>query len=511
MSLRCLFAASEVAGLAKTGGLADVAAALPKALAERGVEVAVIMPLYRSVRGSGLPLTPLPHELAIEQGGQTIKGKIWRTTLPQSDVPVYLIDQPDFFDRDDQATGRGLYQFTALDHRPSDYPDNSSRFGFFAQAILEAMAHLDYWPQVLHLNDWQCGLAPVYLKEIYRQAEGGESRSRYREIRTLFTIHNLAYQGLFWHWDMPRLNLPWRLFNYEQLEFYGKINFLKAGIVFADRLTTVSPTYAREIQTAIFGCGLQAVLARRTRDLTGIVNGVDYGIWNPAVDRHLAVTYDDQTVERGKAACKESLQRRFHLSLDPAIPLLGVVSRLVEQKGLDLIATVAPALLQKNVQLVVLGTGNPRHHAMLLELQKKFPGQVGVRLALDEELAHQIEAGADLFLMPSQYEPCGLNQLYSLKYGTIPIVRATGGLADTVVDANAANFGEGRATGFTFVVHAPGPFLEAINRALAMFLEDKASWRRLQTNGMGQDWSWNRSAAQYEAVYQALATQTFWS
>lgn len=508
MTLRCLFAASEVAGLAKTGGLADVAAALPKALHQRGLECAVIMPLYRCVRTCGLPLQPLPHRLAIPQGGRIIPGRLWQTTLPDSNVTVYLVEQADFFERDDPATGHGLYQFTAPDGRQGDYPDNCARFGFFARAILEALPLLDFWPDILHVNDWQTGMTPVFLKEVHAQSSDWSLRPRYRGLHTLLTIHNLAYQGLFWHWDMQLLGLPWRLFNYEQVEFYGKINFLKAGIVFSERLTTVSPTYAREIQTSIFGCGLQAVLARRTRQLTGIVNGVDYGAWSPATDPHLAMRFDERTVGPGKAACKAALQRRFGLEVNPAMPLLGVVSRLVEQKGLDVIGTVAPALLQKNVQLVVLGLGDPRYQAMLLELQKQFPGQVGVRLALDEPLAHQIEAGADMFLMPSQYEPCGLNQLYSLKYGTVPVVRATGGLADTVVDATPENLAADKATGFTFVVHAPGPFLEAVSRALAMYHDDPAAWRRLQATGMRQDWSWNRSAAEYEAVYRGLVHPT---
>lgn len=507
MALRCLYAASEVAGFAKTGGLADVAAALPPALAQRGIDCAVIMPLYRGLRRSGHALQSLPNTFSATLGNKRVTGRLWRAQLPDSSVPVYLVEQAEFFERDDPATGQGLYQFTNPEGRPTDYPDNSARFGFFAQAILEAIRVLDFWPDVLHLNDWQTGMAAVYLREIYRNYRRSLDWSvapRYEKIRTLFTIHNLAYQGLFWHWDIPFLGLPWRLFTHEQLEFYGKINFLKAGIVFADRLNTVSPTYAREIQTTIYGCGLQGVLTRRAKDLTGIVNGVDYRTWDPATDIHIAHRYQVADVAQGKAACKKALQKTFALEENPRTPLLGLISRLVDQKGLDLVEAVAPALLLKNIQLVVLGLGDPKYHNMLLELRQRYPRHVGVRLALDEAMAHQIEAGADMFLMPSRYEPCGLNQLYSLKYGTVPVVRATGGLADTVVDCTPENLAGGRATGFTFLVPSAQAFLEAVQRALTMHEKDPAAWRQLQETGMRLDWSWTRSAAEYEKVYRAM-------
>src|SRR5262245_10597839 len=271
--LRCLYAASEVAGFAKTGGLADVAGALPRALAERGIDCTVIMPLYRSVRLGPHPPTPTGLSLEIPIGKRTVPGKPWRGTLPYSNVPVVFIDQPEYFDRDDPATGRGLYQFVNADGKRVDYPDNCERFVFFSRAVLEALPLLDLWPDVLHVNDWQCGLVPVYLREEYGHHADPGLRERYRRLRTLFTIHNIAYQGLFWHWDVPLTGLDWRLFNYRQLEFYGQLNLLKAGVVFADWISTVSPTYAREIQTPAFGCGLESVLAERRDRLTGIVNG----------------------------------------------------------------------------------------------------------------------------------------------------------------------------------------------------------------------------------------------
>lgn len=503
--MRCVFAASEVAGFAKTGGLADVAAALPRALAERGVECAVIMPLYRSARQSckNLQDTGLTFDVSI--GFRTVSGAIFRATLPQSQVPVFLIAQPDFFDRDDPTQGTGLYQFTAADGKKTDYPDNCERFVFFSRAILETIRLLGLWPQVLHCNDWQTGLAPVYLREVYHYYHQPSAQARFRNMRTLLTIHNLAYQGLFWHMDMPLTGLPWRLFNFEQLEFYGQMNFLKAGMVFADAITTVSPMYAREIQTPYFGCGLQGVLMQRSRHLHGIVNGVDYATWNPVDDPLIAMKYGPANVHAGKAACKRELQRHFGLPDKPRTPFLGIVTRLVDQKGLDLILPAAATLLKDDIQLVVLGQGDTAYEKALVALNKQFPEKFGLALAQDEKLAHQIEAGADMFLMPSRFEPCGLNQLYSLKYGTVPVVRATGGLADTVVDATPENLKAGKATGFSFVAYSPEAFLETVRRALGMYCHEPERWLALMKAGMLQDWSWAHSAAEYERLYQSLA------
>jgi starch synthase len=514
--MRCLFAVSEVAGFAKTGGLADVAASLPRALSERGVSCAVILPLYGSARRGlatqqPLPLEPTGLTFSVPMGQKLVRGALWRSSLPSrqaqgTPIPVFLVEQADYFERDNPDLGRGLYQFTKATGQKIDYADNCERYGFFCRAVLEAIRLLDFWPDVLHINDWQTGLVPVYLREIYPQQAPSACRARYAGIKTLCTIHNLAYQGNFWHLDMPLLGLPWRLFNFEQLEFYNHINFLKAGIVFSDLLTTVSPTYAREIQTPYFGCGLQGVLLGREGKLHGIVNGADYEVWNPKTDAHLASTYDEQTLG-GKAACKAALQKKYGFEENPRTPLLGMVSRLVDQKGFDLIARSAWDLMREGVQLVVLGEGNPAYHEMLGRLRQDFPRKVGVSITQDEKLAHEIEAGADMFLMPSQYEPCGLNQLYSLKYGAVPIVRATGGLADTVVDATSANRALGTATGFTFVVYAPPAFLDAVKRALSMYRDLPEEWLALQRAGMRQDWSWDRSAAQYEKLYRSLVKE----
>jgi starch synthase len=504
--MRCLYVASEVAGLAKTGGLADVAGSLPRALAERGHDVAVMMPLYHGVRAGEHALTPTGLAFGIPMANRLVRGALVKTTLADSGVPVYLVEQPAFFERDQPGSGRGLYQLTRPDGTRGDYDDNCARFVFFCQAVLEAIRLLDFWPDVIHVNDWQTGLVPVYIEELYNHHPDLTLRPRYAGLKTLLTIHNLAYQGLFWHLDMPLTGLPWRLFTYDKLEFFGMLSFLKAGIVYADLLNTVSPTYAREIQTPYYGCGLQSVLSARQRDLFGIVNGIDERVWNPATDRYLAAHYSVDNVAEGKAKCKRALQRHYALREDAATPLLAMISRLAEQKGVELLGRVAPALLQRNVQLVVLGEGQAEYHAMLTTLKSQFPSQVGLTLGQDEALAHRIEAGADIFVMPSLYEPCGLSQLYSLRYGTVPVVRATGGLCDTVIDATPQRLAEGTATGFVFVAMTPSAFLSTLERAIEVYHTQPQRWRKLMDNGMRQDWSWSRSAAEYEKLYQKLAS-----
>jgi starch synthase len=505
--LKLLLAASEVVGFAKTGGLADVAGSLPRALARRGHDCAVILPLYRCVRTGRVPLQPTNLHFTLPIGGRTVSGSLWRATLPGSTVAVYLVEQPEYYERDDPREGRGFYQFTLPNGQKRDYPDNCERFVFFSRAVLEALRLLDDWPEVIHANDWQTGLVPVYLREEYSRHNTPDLRNRYNRIRTLFTIHNLAYQGLFWHWDMLLTGLDGRLFNYHQLEFHGQLNLLKAGIVFADALSTVSPTYAREIQTPYYGVGLQGVLSARRQVLYGIVNGVDYDVWNPATDPHLPAHYTLETVQEGKAPCKAALQKRFLLAEKPGTPLLGVVARLVEQKGIELIGQAADRLLRQELQLVVLGDGELNYQHMLMELSNRFPGQVGLYFGFDEPLAHQIEAGADLFLMPSLYEPSGLNQLYSMRYGTPPVVRATGGLADTVVDCTPETLAADTTTGFSFVPALPDALLETVQRALSIYRNQPETWLRVVRCGMRQDWSWDRSAAEYEAVYRRITEQ----
>jgi len=494
-------AASEVVGFAKTGGLADVAGSLPRALAKRGHHCAVITPLYRTTRAGSVPLHPTSHTFTITLGDRPVTGRLWQATLPDSHVPVYLVEQPDFFERDDPAVGRGLYQLTLPGGQKRDYPDNCLRYAFFARAVLEALRLLDLWPDVLHNHDWQTGLVPVYLNEEYRHHPAPPLRDNYRRLRTVFTIHNIAYQGVFLPSDLPATGLDWRLFNFEQLEFYGHLNFLKAGIVFSDWVTTVSPSYAQEIQTPYYGCGLQGVLTQRRRQLFGIVNGVDYQVWDPGLDPHLPAHFDRETIARGKPVCKASLQKQFGLPPAPRTPLLAAIARLVEQKGIDLFPALEPLLTDPGAQLVVLGDGDPVYHRMLQGLRDRHPDRVGLVFGFDEGLAHQIEAGADIYLMPSQFEPSGLNQLYSLKYGSVPVVRATGGLADTIVDCTPESLADGSATGFRFGPYAASAFRDTTLRALDLYRTAPDQWLKLIRNGMARDWSWDRSAEEYEAVY----------
>ena len=501
--MKVLLAAPEVAGFAKTGGLADVAAALPRALARRGHSCIVVLPLYRCVRTGSIP-SPTEHRFAVPVGQRSYEGRLWRATLPHSTVPVYLIEQADFFDRDDRDVGLGLYQFIASDGLKRDYPDNCARFIFFCRAVLESLRLLDFWPNVLHLNDWQTGLIPVYLEEVYKQLPDAGLAEKYRGVRTLFTMHNLKYQGRFPAGDMSLTGLPWRLFNYLQLEFYDRLNFLKGGIVFSSLLSTVSPTYAREIQAPYFGEGLNSVLAERRDRLFGIVNGADYAVWNPATDRHLPAHYSLDAIEPGKPECKAALQQEYGLAVESRTPLLGMVARLVEQKGVGLLTQVAGDFVKSGCQLVLLGEGDPFWQKALEKVREGYPERVGLRVGFDEGLAHRIEAGADIFLMPSIYEPSGLNQLYSMKYGTVPVVRTTGGLADTVTDCTPQALAAGTATGFRFDPPWPGTFRDAVLRAVTMYYEDPASWRRLMESGMRQDWSWDRSAAEYEKLYARL-------
>ncbi len=484
--MKIVVLASEAVPFSKTGGLADVAGALPRALEALGHEAILMIPFHRRFLKPSIVLESVGLNLRVPIGPKIVEGQVFSTTLEGSKGVVYLIDQPDYFDRD------GLYQSAGV-----DYHDNFERFLFFCRASLETIRLLELAPDVLHCNDWQTGLTPVYLAEQYRVRAGLE------RVGTLLTIHNLAYQGTFSRWAMGLTGLDARLFNWEQLEFHGKLNCLKAGIVFADRVSTVSPTYAKEIQTAEFGCGLEGLLSARRDQLTGIVNGIDTTVWNPETDPMIALNYDIATFERGKAACKAQLQRRSSLPERPDVPLLAQIGRLDPQKGWDLLAEVADGLLDLDIQLVILGEGAPRYHELLDRLADKHPGKLRAFLEFSNPLAHQIEAGADLFLMPSLYEPCGLNQLYSLAYGTIPIVRATGGLADTVVDAAPATLSNKTATGFSFVEPNPRALRGAIDRALAAFA-DRSTRREIIANGMSRDWSWNRGASEYAQLYQEI-------
>ncbi len=482
--MNILFLASEVVPFAKTGGLADVAGALPKALHAMGHDVRVILPRYRAVDVKTFGFRARPERISVTLGGQALEGTVYESVIPHTAIPVYAINQPALFDRD------GLYQ-----DKGKDFPDNLQRFSFFSQAGLRAIQQLGWKPDVLHAHDWQAALACAHLaltQEPFWQSTG-----------TVFTVHNLAYQGLFPKEQWSVTSLPERAFSVEGLEFYGQINCLKGGLVLADMLTTVSPTYAKEIQTPAFGCGLDGVLVRRQGDLVGIINGIDPDEWNPQTDPHLTARYGTDEAA-GKSLCKLTLQTQQRLPSRHVL-LIGMIQRLAEQKGLDIFSHAADELLALPIQLIILGTGEPVYHEKLRALAKRFPEQVAVNLTFDNALAHQIEAGCDAFLMPSRFEPCGLNQLYSMRYGAVPIVHRVGGLADTVTDVSPTTLEDGTATGVVFDDYSSRALVDAVKRAVAAF-GDHALWGRLVRHGMMRDFSWEASARDYLRVYaRALA------
>ena len=489
--MNILLATSEAVPFAKTGGLADVCGALPIELARLGHQPAVIMPAYRRVHYCGQAIEPLSIDFIVPIGSKMVTGHLLRSKLPGSDVPVYLVQQDHYFDRDQLYGADG-----------KDYIDNCERFVFFSRAVMEAVRLLNLPVDVIHANDWQTGLVPAYLKLEYR------NRPQYQQIASLLTIHNMAFQGQFWHWDMLLTGLDWKYFNWHEMEFHGKLNLLKTGLVFADAINTVSPRYAQEIQSSPLGCGLEGVLQSRRDVLSGILNGMDAAQWNPANDPHLAAKYDAATVAEGKPACKAALQKELGLPVAPRTPLVGLVGRLADQKGLDLIAEVIQQWVQTNdVQWAILGTGHPKYHRVFETLAERFPQKVAVRLDFSNPLAHQIEAGADMFLMPSRFEPCGLNQLYSLKYGTVPVVRATGGLADTITDTNEQTRQAGTANGFSFQEYSPLALSETLRRACDLYAQPEL-WSQLVATGMGQDWSWAPSARKYVELYQTILARS---
>ncbi len=489
--MNILLATSEAVPFAQTGGLADVCGALPRELAALGQQIAVIMPAYRQIHQCGVPIEPTGVHFEIPIGSKLVPGSFLKSYLPDSRVPVYFVKQDQYYDRPD------LYREAG-----KDYVDNCERFVFFSRAVLEAIRLLNLKVDVLHANDWQTGLVPALLKIEHAGVP------LYENISSLFTIHNMAYQGVFWHWDMLLTGLDWKFFNWQQMEFFGNLNLLKTGLVFADRLNTVSSRYAEEIQTAPLGCGLEGVLQSRRNFLTGIINGVDYSQWNPATDSYLSANYAPQTVQQGKAMCKAALQKRLGLPVAKDIPVVAFIGRLVEQKGIDLLNAVIRDWVQsREVQWVILGTGEPVYHEQFSMLAERNPQRVATKLEFSQALAHEIEAGADMLVMPSRYEPCGLNQLYSLKYGTVPIVRATGGLADTVIDTSEATMVSGTATGFSFRETSPLALGETLERACNYFAQ-RELWQRLIAAGMRQDWSWSKSAQQYIELHRLTASQS---
>ncbi len=484
--LNILFASSEVAPFSKTGGLGDVAGALPSALAQRGHNVQVITPLYRHIDPAELSLSLRLRTLDVPRKARSqskVEVRLWEGRMA-SGVRIFFVDAPQFFDRD------GVYGYDS-----DQFEDNAARFAFFSRAVVEFARHSSVPVDVVHCNDWHTGLAPIYAKHYYGDDLG--------DTRFVFTIHNLAYQGVFDAKTFAATGLPkGDYFKEDGLLHDGSLNFLKGGILYSDAVTTVSQTYADEIQTEAGGCGLHDVLASRAGAVSGILNGADYGVWSPDVDDSIDVRYDVDTLN-GKRQNKAALQHGFGLPVRPTMPLLGFVGRLTEQKGLDLLI---PALRTKldaitnereGFQVVFLGEGEQRYVDALEKLQADYPKRVGVRVGYEEGLAHKLQAGSDILLVPSIFEPCGLTQIYALRYGTLPLVHATGGLADTVIEGSG-----GDATGFVFQDYEQEQLEDALARATSTYRKYR-QWRPLMVNAMRQDFSWGESARAYEELYKA--------
>lgn len=477
-----LFAASEAFPLIKTGGLGDVAGSLPRALLGLKQDVRLILPAYADVLGRAGRLKSVA-EISLHH--HTIR--LLAGTLPGSRVPLYLVDCPELFNRPGNP-------YLGADGHP--WPDNAWRFMLFAEAVVQLATNqlgLDWQPDLIHCNDWQTGLIPAMLsRQVHRPA-------------TVFTIHNLAYQGLFPYQTFLDLGLPAELWHFDALEYHGQLSFIKGGLIFADRISTVSPSYAREIQTPEFGCGLDGLLRHRHAALSGILNGIDTKEWNPGTDPFLAHTYNRRSLAN-KAINKSALQENLGLQPNADVLLIGFVGRLVEQKGVDILLDGLEKILTLPVQLALLGSGQAQFESTFLDAAELHSDRVAVKIGYSESLAHQIEAGSDVFLMPSRFEPCGLNQMYSMRYGTLPVVRCVGGLADTVTDANAANLAAKTATGFAFSGDQGNDLYQTLRRACELY-PNKSQWKTVQLTGMGLDFSWQNSAQEYLKLYHA-AVQT---
>ncbi len=486
--LNILFLSSEVDPFAKTGGLADVSSALPHAIKELGHEIRIMMPRYRFISERKFKLHDIIRlkEISVPVGKNVEIGNVKSSFISnlKEKVQVYFLDNPTYFGRD------GIYQSPV---GKKDYKDNDERFIFFCRGVLETLKRLGWQPDIIHCNDWQTGIVPAYMKTLY------SSDNFFKRIKSVFTIHNMAYQGAFPAEAFEKTGLPKHLFQAEGVEAYGKFNFLKTALHFADAITTVSERYAQEISTSDeYGAGLNGLLTKRRKDLRGILNGIDYHVWNPATDEFIYRKYDAKSLD-AKVDNKRALLARFNLQFKETTPLVGAISRLVEQKGFDLVLEILDELMKMNAQFILLGDGEKDVEKQFEALHKKYPDQMALFFGFDKELAHLIEAGSDLFLMPSKYEPCGLNQMYSMRYGTIPVVRATGGLDDTVEDYA----GNGKGTGFKFEKYDSKELLKAIHRALKVFQQPE-EWKKVMRNGMVKDFSWEHSAKLYVNLYREL-------
>ena len=479
--MKILFVASEGLPYSKTGGLADVVGALPKALVDLGHDVMVLLPRYRANKTESVAI----RALTIPSGGDKLRFPNIAQGASVGGVKYFFVDDPQYFDREQLYGEKGV-----------DYPDNGERFTEFARSAIEFVKRV-WMPDVIHCHDWQSAMVPVLLRTVYAADTSVD------KLPVVFTIHNLGYQGLFAKSVLDQTGLPQSLFSTNSLEYYGQVNFLKGALIYADALTTVSRKYAQEIQTPEYGHGLEGVIRNRAKDLTGILNGVDYAAWSPEVDRLITANYSAENLD-GKRTCKRNLLEIFKLPVQNlSRPVIGIVSRFDEQKGFDLIEAIAADLMREEVSMVVLGTGKPQYEKFFTALAQKFPSKIGVNIAYDNVVAHKIEAGADMFLMPSRYEPCGLNQIYSLRYGTVPIVRATGGLDDTISAYSPQNPG---GTGFKFDSYDSQSLLKCVQQALQVF-RDQRAWRAIQASGMAKDFSWKQSAGAYAELYERTAAK----
>ncbi|HZW39831.1 MAG TPA: glycogen synthase GlgA [Ignavibacteriaceae bacterium] len=488
--LKILFVTSEVVPFVKTGGLADVSSALPQMLSELGHEVRIVVPKYGAVDSRKFKIHEVVRlkDIPVKIGDKEVTYSLKSCFLPGQKVRVqiYFLDHQEYFGSRnslyvDQTTGQ-------------DYPDNDERFILLSRAVFELISRLGWIPDIIHCNDWQTGLIPAYLKTVFNDVE------IFQQFKTLFTVHNLLYQGIFPKSSFKKTGLPEELNSEKGIEIYGKINFLKAGLMFADVINTVSETYANEIRTdEELGGGLKQVLSKRKNDLYGILNGIDTRVWNPEVDKIIPHKYSSKDLT-GKIENKKVLTEKFRLNYNENVPVIGLISHLFDVKGFDLITEIFPDLMKLNVQVILLGTGDRKYHNFFEKQSQKFSEKFSCYLGFNDELAHLIEAGADLFLMPSRFEPCGLNQLYSLNYGTVPLVRETGGLADTVVKYSEKT---GEGNGFSFKPYESAALLKELNRALRIF-EDKKVWTKIMKNGMRLDLSWTNSAKKYIDLYKTI-------
>jgi starch synthase len=488
--LKILFVTSEVVPFVKTGGLADVSAALPQMLAEMGHEVRIVVPKYGAVDDRKFKIHEVVRlkDLSVKIGDKEVIFSLKSCFLPGQKVRVqiYFLDNQEYF-----GSRNSLYVDPMSGE---DYPDNDERFILLSRSVFELICKLGWIPDIIHCNDWQCGLIPAYLKTLYKNEE------QFKNFKTLFTIHNLAYQGMFPKSSFKKTGLPDELNSEKGIEIYGRLNFMKSGLVFADTINTVSETYANEIRTdKELGAGLKKVLAKRKNDLYGIVNGIDTKVWSPEKDKHLPKKFSVKTLEH-KLVNKKELADKFRLNYDENIPIVGVISRLFDSKGVDLIKNAFPELMKLKLQMVLLGTGERKYHKFFEQMSSKYQGKFAAYLGFNDDLAHLIEAGSDIFLMPSRYEPCGLNQMYSLVYGTVPLVRETGGLADTVIKYDEKS---GDGNGFMFKKYEVKPMIREMKRALKIF-DDKKAWTKIMKNGMKSDFSWNSSAKKYIDLYKTI-------